>query len=87
MHLGGRRAWLVDAEGVRDVEASPETVPSGRRGMWYRFNRVFFYIAPDGDWLVMASMAGPRAGCGGRCRVAPKGSGFVLVVEGVHWKS
>ncbi len=55
--------------------------------MWFRFHRVFFYIAPDGDWVVMASMAGPCAGFGGRYRVLTEGDGFVLAAEGTHWKA
>src|SRR4051794_1068037 len=80
-------AWLVDADGVREVDASPASVPGERRGMWFRFSRVHFYIAPAGDWVIMASLAGPRAGCGGRYRVVPRGDGFVLAAEGKHWRA
>lgn len=82
-----RGAWLVDANGVRMVDATPESVPREQRGMWFKFNRVWFYIAPAGDWVIMESLAGPRAGCGGRYRIVPKGDGFVLAAEGTHWRA
>jgi hypothetical protein len=82
-----RGAWLIDPNGVHAVEASPESVPGERRGMWYRFNRVQFYISPAGDWVILAALDGPRAGCGGRYRVVPEGAGFVLVADGGHWRA
>jgi hypothetical protein len=80
-------AWLIDSEGARPIEATPKSVPWELRGMWYRFNQVHFYIAPAGDWVVLACLAGPRAGNGGRYVVVSKGEGFVLQAEGVHWKA
>lgn len=80
-------AWLIDREGVRTVEASPQSVPDARRGMWYRFRRFHFHIAPSGDWVVKGAVDGPKAGCGGRFRVKPRGAGFELVSEGRHWRA
>lgn len=82
-----RGAWRVDRDGVRAVDVSPNSVPGERSGMWFRFNRVQFSIAPAGDWVILASLAGPRAGCGGRYRVVHRGEGFVLTAEGKHWKA
>ncbi len=82
-----RGAWLIDSAGVRPVETLPELVPREQTGMWYRFNRVHFHIAPAGDRVVLCSLAGPRAGCGGTYRVVTKGTGLVLVTEGVHWRA
>ena len=78
---------MIDSGGVRAVEESPRSVPGERRGMWYRFPRVEFYIAPAGDWIVHSGLGGPRAGSGGRYRVVAEGAGFVLVAEGPHWKA
>ena len=82
-----RGAWLVDADGVRAVDATPESVPREQRGMWFKFNRMWFFIAPAGDWVIIEFLAGPRAGRGGRYRIVPKGDGFVLAREGTHWKA
>jgi hypothetical protein len=82
-----RAAWLVDSTGVRPMEATPESVPREQSGMWYRFNRISFHIAPDGERVVLCSLAGPRAGCGGTYRVVAKGDGMALVAEGVHWRA
>jgi len=79
--------WVIDPNGTRAVSVSPESVPNYRRGMWYRFAQVHFYIAPAGDWLVKATVNGPRAGGGGRYRVVTKGSKFELVAEGPWWRS
>jgi hypothetical protein len=58
-------ASLIESDGMRPAEVTPGSVPGERRGMWYWFNRVQFYISPGGDWAVLASLAGPRAGRGG----------------------
>jgi hypothetical protein len=80
-------AWFVDAMGIRPLEVTPELVPREQVGMWYRFQRVFFHIAPGGEHIVLCTLAGPRAGSGGPYRVVPKGDGFTLVAEGVHWRA
>ncbi len=82
-----RCAWLIDPAGMRSVEMTPELLPREQSGMWYRFHRVFFHIAPDGDRVVLCSLAGPRAGCGATYRVVAKGAGLDLVAEGVHWRA
>src|SRR5260221_14640480 len=60
------RAWLMDSDGVHPVEATPKSVPCELRGMWFPFNQVHFYIAPAGDWVILACLGGPRARTGGR---------------------
>lgn len=82
-----RTAWQIDSEGTRQVEVTPEAVPLELRGMWYRFHQFHFYVAPYGDWIILASMAGPRAGYGGRFVVIPQGESFLLRAEGVHWRA
>ena len=78
--------WLVDKAGVRQAALSLSDVSRERRGMWYRFARQHFYIAPDGEWIVEELMDGPRAGCGGRSRVVSTGNTFVFASEGAWWK-
>jgi hypothetical protein len=80
-------AWRVDRDGVHETDVLPESVPRERTGMWFRFNRIWFYIAPAGDWIILESLAGPRAGSGGRYRVASRGDGFVFTAEGTHWRA
>jgi hypothetical protein len=80
-------AWLIDSAGLRPIEATPKSVPRDQRGMWYRFIRSHFHLSPAGDWVVMATMAGPRAGYGGRYVVVSVGEGLVLQAEGVHWRA
>lgn len=72
-----RRAWLICRTAC--MRWTPSLTPSPAT--------VHFYIAPDGDWVIMASLAGPRAGSGGRYRVTQKGEGFMLAAEGNHWRA
>lgn len=80
-------SWLIDSNGLCPTDATPRSVSGERRGMWFRHHQVHFHIAPDGDWIVLASMAGPRAGLGGRYLVVPKGDGYALEAEGPHWRA
>jgi hypothetical protein len=82
-----QRTWLVAKEGIREVAIAPHSISQERRGMWYRYRRVHFYIAPDGEWIVKTSIDGPRAGGGGCSRVVAKGKTLDLVAEGASWKS
>ncbi len=85
-HCSGevQRAWIVDNEGIREVQMSPESVPTDRHGLWYRFRRIHFHIGPAGDWVVRSMTDGPRAGGGGCSRVIRDGSSFKMVAEG-NW--
>ena len=80
-------AWVINREGVRSVDMSPDVVSRELRDMWYRFNQVHFYIAPAGNWVVQTSIDGPRVGKGGCYRVVPNESDLEFVPEGPSWRA
>jgi hypothetical protein len=68
-----RGSWLINSDDVHPVEATPRTASRAQRGMYYLFRRVHFHILPGGEHVVLATIAGPRAGCGGLYRVVVEG--------------
>lgn len=89
VHVAGQvtQAWFISSDGVHEIKINPKDVPQEKRGMWYRFGRLSFYIAPNADWIVEASVEGPRAGHGGCYRAMQSGTTFVLEPEGSMWIS
>jgi len=84
------RSWLVDSDGVKETAMSPDAVPKKRCGafqMWYCFPSFSFFIDSSGDWVVLASVDGPRAGTGGRYRVVRNGTKISLLPDGAVWKA
>ena len=84
------RTWLVDSDGMKETAISPDAVPKKRCGfgqMWYSFPSFSFFIETSGDWVVLASVDGPRAGVGGRYRVVRNGKAISLVPDGAAWKA
>jgi hypothetical protein len=83
-------SWLVGSDGVKEAAMSPDSVPKKRCGifqMWYSFPTFSFFIDSSGDWAVLASIDGPRAGMGGRYRVVRNGDEISLVPDGTVWKA
>ena len=84
------RAWLIDPKGPKETDVSPAAAPTHRCGlwsMWYCCPRFSFHIDPAGQWVVLASMNGPRAGHGGRYNVVQTGGRMTLVADGDGWKA
>ena len=84
------RSWLVDSDGMKETAISPDAVPKKRCGigqMWYCFPSFSFFTDPSGEWVVLASVDGPRAGVGGRYRIVRSEETISLVPDGAAWKA